>query len=642
VNLVATAGLIWPKSGDNCASQGPQGAPDAMTNTSRPLDLVVADADRADGSGYASLDRAWQVAGNRPLDLGGPTDIPFEPFDDGAIERPIISRFQEIAGRYPTRTAIDDGETRLTYAEVWRIACHLARQVESIVPAGRPVAVVLPNAALFPVAALACLAVARPYVPIDLDYPAARNAEILREAGAAAAITQHDPPVAKGLISTSLPVIYAGVTEALTAADQPPLDLPEVAGPAIILFTSGSTGRPKGICKNQRALLHHIAQFINSCHLNAEDRLIFLSSPSTIIGVRDTFAALLTGATLRIAEPRRIGIGGMQRLVRDERVTVYQSVPAVLRSLLGGANAKEALASLRIVRASGDVTFETDLKLWRDVLPPTCLIHVGLGLTETATLFQWFARPGMGDGLRLPSGFPTPGFDFVLVGPDGSPASSGEVGELVVRSRYLALGLWQDGQLVPGPFESDPTDPDVRILRTGDLFRLRPDGLAEHHGRNDRQVKIRGVRVDFGEVEAALRRCDGVADAAVIIRDQNSMDSMLVGFVVPLPETSDPTGKDLRQQVRSLLPAAKCPAVIHVIEEIPRLPGFKPDMSALVRLDRARLDNEPQEPDSVAQVSRPAASRLEVEARQEGIRPKSVPSPGRSARRFWRSIWRAR
>src|SRR5713226_10485472 len=155
-----------------------------MTNTILPLDVAVVDADRAEGSAYSDLTHAWQCASDRPLDLGGPTDIPFEPFDDRAIERSIVSRFQEIAGRYPTRTAIDDGGTRLTYAEVWRIACHLARQVESVVPAGRPVALVLPNAALFPVAAMACLAAGRPYVPIDLDYPAARNAEILREAGA--------------------------------------------------------------------------------------------------------------------------------------------------------------------------------------------------------------------------------------------------------------------------------------------------------------------------------------------------------------------------------------------------------------------------------------------------------------------------
>jgi thioesterase domain-containing protein len=136
-------------------------------------------------------------------------------------------------------------------------------------------------------------------------------------------------------------------------------------------------------------------------------------------------------------------------------------------------------------------------------------------------------------------------------------------------------------------------DPNVRILRTGDLFCVRPDGMAEPGGRNDRQVKIRGLRVDPGEVEAALRRCNGVADAAVIVRQQNSMDIALVGFVVAQPGGAPQLGnKELRHAVSAWLPEAKCPAVTHVIEEIPRLPSFKPDLAALVGLDAAWHSSE--------------------------------------------------
>jgi amino acid adenylation domain-containing protein len=579
-----------------------------MTNTTRALDTVVVDADRVAGSAATDLDDAWQCAGDRPLDLGGPSDVPFEPFDDGAIENSVISRFHEMAVRYPTRTAIDDGETRLTYAEVWRITCHLARRVESIVPAGRPVAVILPNATLFPVAALACLAVGRPYVAIDLDYPTARNAEILREADVAAAITQPGLPVADALIPASLPVIYADIGESLAAADQPPLEPVGPESPAVILFTSGSTGRPKGICNNQRAVLR-VAHYTNACHINAEDRLILLHSPSTISGVSQTFAALLNGAMLRIAELRRLGISGVQQVIQDERITVYYSVPAVLRSLVGGADAQAALASLRIVRLGGDTVYETDLALCRAVLPPTCHLVGLFGLTEACCLFQWFVVPGMGDGLRLPTGLPLPGFAFALIGPDGAPVPEGEIGELVVRGRCVARGLWQDGRLVP--FESDPADPDVRILRTGDLFRLRPDGMVEHHGRNDRQVKIRGMRVNAGEVEAALRRCDGVADAAVIVRNQNTMDGALVGFVVPQPGAPRLIDNDLRRAVSAWLPEAKRPVTIHVVEEIPRLPSFKPDAAALTGLDLTSLSKESEEHGGVAPEIVPDAPQVQ-------------------------------
>jgi len=569
-----------------------------MTDVTHTLELAGLDAAQGSNLTHSDLDYSWLCANARPVDLDGPTDIPFDRFGDDAIQSSIVSRFQAIAGRYATRIAIDDGKTRLTYAEVRRIICHLARRVETVVPAARPVAIVLPNAALFPVAALACLAVGRPYVPIDLDYPTARNAEILREAGAAAAIIQSGLPAASALVPTSLPSI--DITEPLYAPDEPPLDPVDTGGPAIILFTSGSTGRPKGICNAQSALLLRIAQYTNACHLHAEDRFILLSSPSTIAGVRDTFAALLNGATLHIAELRRIGIGGVQQVMRDERISVYYSVPSVLRSVLGGSGAKAAVASLRIVRLGGDTTLEADMALFQAVLPPTCRILVGFGSTEAPTVFQWFARPGMGDGLRVPCGLPVPDVAFALVGQDGAPVPAGEIGELVVRSRHVALGLWQDGRLWPGPFKRDRLNPAVRILHTGDLCRIRPDGMAELCGRKDRQVKIRGLRVDPGEVEAALRRCQGVADAAVIVRSENSMDVALVGFVVAQPWATRLDNKDLRDAVSAWLPAQKCPAIIRLIEEIPRLPSFKPHLTTLAALDLAqRSTKDAAEPDRV-------------------------------------------
>jgi non-ribosomal peptide synthetase component F len=225
----------------------------------------------------------------------GRMDLPFASNEDSAIEPSIVSRFRAIADRYPARVAFDDGVARFTYAEAWRIACRLARRIEIVVPRGRPVAIILPNAALFPVAALACLAVGRPYVPIDLDYPAARNAEIMREAGVAAAITQSGLAAATALIPKSLPRIE--VDQGVPASDEAPLDFVDADGPAVILFTSGSTGRPKGICNHQSALLLRIDQFTDACHICAEDRFILLSSPSTIAGVRDTFTALLTGVS---------------------------------------------------------------------------------------------------------------------------------------------------------------------------------------------------------------------------------------------------------------------------------------------------------------------------------------------------------
>ena len=544
-------------------------------------DLLTTGIEPAASAAGAVRQTPWLAAAERPLDLDGPAEIPYERFDEDRENRSIASLFAVIAERHATRTAINDGETRLTYAEAWRITRCLARRVIEVAPAGRPVAVMLPNAALFPVAALACLATGRPYVPIDLDYPTRRNAEILREAGANAVITRQGLHGLPDLVPPKLPVI--DVTDALSDADEHSFCPAVPNGPAVILYTSGSTGRPKGICNDQHALLQRIAQYTNACHLHADDRFILLSSPSTIAGVRDTFSALLNGATLRIVDLKRSGIGGVQNVIRDENITVYYSVPAVLRALLCGTNAGAIAASLRIVRLGGDTTHESDLAMFRAALPPTCHILVGYGSTEAPTAFQWFAQPGRGDGSRVPCGFPTPGVDFALIAEDGSPISTG-VGELVVRSRNLALGLWQDGRLAEGPFQRDPSDASLRIFRTGDLFRINADGLAEACGRNDRQLKIRGIRVDPGEVEAALRRCDGVADAAVVAQGQSGDDIRLVGFVVAREGAGRLNEDDLRRIVSAWLPTQTFPAVINFVEEIPRLPSFKPDYVALSEL----------------------------------------------------------
>jgi thioesterase domain-containing protein len=164
-----------------------------------------------------------------------------------------------------------------------------------------------------------------------------------------------------------------------------------------------------------------------------------------------------------------------------------------------------------------------------------------------------------------------------------------EAGELVVKSRYLALGYWQGGRLQQGPFQSDPADPSVRILRTGDGVRLRPDGLSEMTGRMDRQVKVRGWRVDLAEVEAILRGCDGVADAAVIAHRQGEDVSALVAYVVPRDPLRATFAIDLKDAVAERLPWRMRPAQYRILDALPRLHGFKTDLQALERLDQREL-----------------------------------------------------
>jgi acyl-coenzyme A synthetase/AMP-(fatty) acid ligase/thioesterase domain-containing protein len=526
-------------------------------------------------------DDGWRSPrGDLAIDHEGPTDIAFEPFDDAWIERPIGAIFNEVAARHGDKLATVDEARRLTYRQLQRASQHLARRIDALVGAKRPVGILLPNNALFPLAALACLTAGRPYVPIDPTYPSARIDQIREEAGLAAMIIDRiDGGVFYG--GGALPCLDIG-SSLDDSGEQQPLAA-SADGPAIILYTSGSTGRPKGICNEQRAILQRVAQATNSCHLNADDRFFLFSSPGTIAGVRETFAALLNGATLYVADPNRLGINGVLQMLGNAGVTVGYVVPALLRQVLAAPQARAAFERARVVRIGGDIPLESDLSLCRATLPASCHILFAFSSTEIPTIFQWFVpRDWQPDSVRLPIGYARPGMDYRLE----SDGRDDGAGELVVRSRYIALGYWQGGHLQQGPFETDPADPRLRILHTGDRVRLRADGLAEMTGRTDRQVKMRGMRVDLAEIELVLRGCAGVVEAAVIPRRENEDVTALVAFVVPRGRPGPTFEADLKASLIARLPRRMCPAQFRVLEALPQLRGFKTDYQALALLDQ--------------------------------------------------------
>jgi amino acid adenylation domain-containing protein len=530
----------------------------------------------------------WSVSGrSEALDRDGPLEVPFERFADDWVERPIAERFEWIAARHGDSVAIDDGRRCFTYAALRRAVRCLAWRIDAAVLPGLPVGVLLADGALFPVAALAALAAGRPYVPIDARYPAERNARVMRDAGLAAVVADGTAPA----LPPGLQPI--DIATALGAADEPLPIVAPGAGPACILYTSGSTGEPKGICNEQRAILQRVSQFTNAAHLHPGDRFILLSSPGTIAGLRDTLATLLSGASLYVADPHAVGVRGVMETLRQHGITVCYAVPALLRQLLAMPAARPAFAHLRLLRLGGDIVLASDLALCRAVLPRQCHVMIGFGSTEVPTVFQWFAPTSWReDGVRLPVGCPVPGVDFAVLGDDGTAVAAGETGELIVRSRYLALGHWRDGRVDPGPLRADPGDPSCRIMRMGDLVRQRPDGLWELVGRTDRQVKIRGLRADPGEVEAALRRSPAVLDAAVVTRKSGSEVTALVAYVVPRTGADEALAGTLRGLVAASVPPHMRLAAIRFIDAIPQLPGFKPDFARLEELDRAESDRQ--------------------------------------------------
>ena len=514
----------------------------------------------------------WLDQSNYPLDWNGPDGRAAAPFGD--LDTPIAERFRAVAQAFPDRVALDDGVRTITYREALHSVLTLAALIASQTAPDDLVGILLPGSVDFPLAMLACFAAGRLFVPLDSHYPPAWLGDVMRDSGMAAVIGRFDDAESAALVPEGMRKIDLAQPRPAPLSHTPV----SVDAPAMVLFTSGSTGKPKGIVNSQRALLRRVAQYSDAAHIDETDRFLPLSSHCTIAGLRERLTALLTGATLHLIDVQRAGARQILNRLNEAQITMVYAVPALLRALMqldGGA----APSSLRVVRVGGEAVLWSDVDALQRWLPPECRVELGYSSTE-APIMQWFVpRDFPQDGAKVPLGYPLAGNALAIVDEDGNAVAPGEAGELVVRSSYVALGRWSDCRVDAADFPSDPKDPTCRILRTGDLVRLRADGLIDLIGRKDRQLKIRGQRVEPGELEAAIRRHEGVRDAAVFARRVGTQ-WWLIGYVV-----GDVDDAALKSALRVSLPAALQPQRLHIIDAIPRLASAKLDMKALADID---------------------------------------------------------
>jgi acyl carrier protein len=187
---------------------------------------------------------------------------------------------------------------------------------------------------------------------------------------------------------------------------------------------------------------------------------------------------------------------------------------------------------------------------------------------------------------RLPIGRVLPDARVTITDASGHPLPDGEIGEIRVASRYLALGYWRDPEATAARFTTDPTDPAARIFNTGDVGRIRRDGLLEFIGRNDQQIKLRGHRIEIGEIEFALGKCAGVEDAAVMVRrNEAGLPRSLCAYLELQRGSKEPQPRDLKATLRRRLPGYMIPATFHVFDALPRLPNLKIDRRRLAEID---------------------------------------------------------
>jgi amino acid adenylation domain-containing protein len=377
------------------------------------------------------------------------------------------------------------------------------------------------------------------------------------------------------------PAVTAGVAASARGASRAlPAPLPDDA--AYMFFTSGSTGVPKGVLGSHKGLSHFLTWQRGEFAVGREDRVAQLTALSFDVVLRDLFLPLISGATLCLPDRADV-LAGAQVLdwLARERVTILHTVPALAQSWLRDRPSDALAGDLRLVFFAGEPLLDRLVTQWRNACGRQCEIVNLYGPTETslAKYYHRVAEPPL-PGIQ-PVGRPLPHTQTLLLGPGGTRAGLGEVGEIVIRTPFRTLGYLGDtggpSRFVTNPFTGDPRD---IVYRTGDLGRHRFDGTLDILGRMDDQLKIHGVRVEPGEIAAALSDHESLQACTVIARKDGKGDCSLCAYVVPKPG-AEVHPSELRRHLAQRLPVTVVPRSFVVLESLPLLANGKVDRAAL-------------------------------------------------------------
>jgi thioesterase domain-containing protein/acyl carrier protein len=329
--------------------------------------------------------------------------------------------------------------------------------------------------------------------------------------------------------------------------------------------------------------MHNMFAQTNDLLLSPVDRLALIITLGFEASRFAVFGALLNGGALCLYDIRTHGLGGLPEWIDQEQITVLLSTPSTFRHMFNLTSKNMHFPSVRTIVLGGESVTSHDVAIYRAHFPQHCILVNNLGSTETGTIARMkINHQSELQGHSVPAGYPIGYKKIVLVDESGQPVRPGEIGEILVKSRYLNPGYWRLPSLTAEKYTVDSMDETVRIFHTGDLGRLRPNGSLEHLGRKDSQIKIRGFRVDLAEIEAVLHQYPGIKNSAVIARElKHTPDNLqLVAYIEP-DEDSTFKKKEVRSFLASQLPDYMVPPLIVLLEKLPLTPTGKVNRRAL-------------------------------------------------------------
>jgi len=495
------------------------------------------------------------------------------------VAEPLHRGFERQAGRTPDRVAVVAGDPSLTYGELDRRAERLARRLRDLgVGPESPVALCLERSPAMVVAILAVLKAGGAYLPLDPAYPEERLAFLVRDVGARVAVTVR--ALAPRLPAGELDLVCLDAEARDPAAGRlrrggavEPRNL------AYVLHTSGSTGRPKGVGVTHANVARLFAAARRHFPFRGEETWTLFHAYTFDFSVWEMWGPLLHGGRLVVVSyPVSRSPAAFLELLVDQRVTVLSQTPSAFRQLAREPAPAGALALSEVVFGGEALDAESLAPWWRRHGDAVALVNM-YGITETTihVTHRRLERDG-----RVDVGRPLADLTVSLRDAAGRPVPLGAAGELYVGGAGLARGYLGRPGLTAERFVPDDLGAGARLYRAGDLARWLPDGRLEHLGRGDLQVKVRGFRVEPGEIETALARHPAVAEAAVVVPDEPGEEPRLLAYVVPAPGCR-PDGRALREHLARGLPGHMVPAAFVPVDELPLTVHGKLDRAALRR-----------------------------------------------------------
>ncbi|WP_186763185.1 non-ribosomal peptide synthetase [Lentzea tibetensis] len=474
----------------------------------------------------ATAERAQLAA----LETGHPASVPLQC---------VHSLVEAQVDRTPDAVALRAIDTTLTYQALDTQANRLAHHLRSLgIGPGDLVGVRMPRTSRLIVSILGILKAGAAYVPIDPAYPDSRVEFIVSD--------------------TNAPVVLTEDTFALSSDSSRPVALAQPDDLAYTIYTSGSTGLPKGVMIEHRQTAAMLEWATRVFPAGAFSETLAATSICFDLSVYEIFAPLSIGATVTLAPNNALDLIHSPELF--QHITLINSVPSVARELL----AVDAIPPLaRTINLAGE-PLSPELVRSLYAHPVVSVLHNLYGPSEDTT-YSTHAVTSPDDD-RTPIGLPVDGTCGYVLDPALRPVPLGSVGELYLAGLGITRGYHNRASLTASRYLPNPFGPG-RLYRTGDLVRWRPDGQLDYLGRIDNQVKIRGHRIELGEVETVLRQQPSVSDAVVVVRDE-----LLVAYVV---------GAVSLDALRTLLPGHLVPGQVVVLDALPLTPNGKVDRNAL-------------------------------------------------------------